>query len=272
MRFLLLRRLTPKIVAITAIACAHQPSAGEGPLPSSPNPPSSTPAAITLLLPGTPLDVWNKVVQSLTDSSYRAADVDFYHGILTFRSLLTGRLIRVQMSQAHADSVIVLVTGRRYVGDNNREGLILASDSAWPEILATDSAATVITLAAARILTAFSAMPPSPTTTSSAPSQEFALIQTVPDSLLRDLPNGRKGFCKANTVRRDEMLTVDNVNLLDWCSLPPYQAARLAYNTYVLADPSTVPPRRGRRRVLHLGCTQQLRHCGLVQRLDSVPF
>lgn len=232
--------LISAIGAFTALACARHVSQERGQALPSAGLRAGPAAVVTLTVPGTPQADWNTIVQALTDSSYRFADGDYYAGVLSFRSLKEGRLVRVQMLPISGDSVSVVVTGLHYIGDARRPGVILASDSAWPDIYSTDAAAAAVDLAGARIRAAFTPSQRLQPTAPPTPGRQFALLEASPDSLLRDLGNGRKAFCRANTVRRDQMVVVDNVNLSDWCLLSSYDAARLKNNTYVLEDPLRV--------------------------------
>jgi hypothetical protein len=200
---------------------------------------SDSVAARSFVIPGTPQVDWNAVNRALTDSSYRYGGGDFARGIMNHRSLLTGRLIRVELTAAGPNAVSVRLTGRRYVGDLNRPGrVIVASETMWPLILASDTASRILDTAAARIRAAFESAPEQVTVAVAAQGRESPLLYRSPDSVLRDLPGGRKGFCKANTVLPGSFLTVDNVNLSDWCRYSPYET--MVYNTYVLEPPDNV--------------------------------
>ena len=66
-------------------------------------------------------------------------------------------------------------------------------------------------------------------------------LTAAPDSLLRDLGDGRRGFCKANSFLASDWTVVDNVQLDDWCPLPESRRETTKYNTYVLENPHDKP-------------------------------
>lgn len=230
--------LIPAIVTVGALACGHHGRPDSGPAPPVAGSWSDSVAARSFLIPGTVQANWNRVNRALTDSSYRYEDGDFGRGIMNHRSLLAGRLIRAEMTAAGRDSVRVRLTGRRYVGAVDRPGVILASDSAWPLIRSSDTVSTILDLVAARIRATFAHSPEPPRPAATAQGRAVPLLHASPDSTLRDLPGGSKGFCKANTVLRGSFLTVDNVNLNDWCAESPYEV--MVYNTYVLEPSDSV--------------------------------
>ncbi len=217
MQYSLVRPIIRMGVPLAVIACGGGPSPKGVPVPSSAEFHTDSVAVVSLSIPGTPQANWNTVNQALNDSSYRYADGDFRRGVMRFRSLGEGRLIQVRMSPVGPDSVDVRITGRTYAGRSRTR--IPAADSAWPETRSTDPASTNLQAAATRIRAAF--IPSSPVAVTNAPTVTRRVAPTLyqsPDSLLRDLTDGRKAFCKANTFMREVLLTVDNVNLNDWCN------------------------------------------------------
>jgi hypothetical protein len=199
-------------------------------------------ASVALTVPGQPPATWNTIVRALTDSAFHYADGNYSAGILTFQSLTRGLWLRVVMTSIGRESTSVVLTGRHYVGHADA-GTILANADAWPAIEVAHLEAATLDSAAADIRAAYgSAGPPSAGPgLGRSETREMPLLSMSADSVLRDLGGGRKGFCKANTVRRDHFVIVDNVNLPDWCQLSPFEASRFSHNTWVLEDPLTVP-------------------------------
>jgi len=198
-------------------------------------------ASLALTVPGQPPASWNTIVRALTDSTFHYADGNYSTGILTFQSLTRGLWIRVVMTSIGNESTSVVLTGRHYIGHADA-GTILAKADAWPAIDVAHPAAASLDSAAADIRAAYGSTGPPSAGTGLGRSQtrETPVLAMSADSVLRDLGGGRQGFCKANTVRRDRLVIVDNVNLPDWCKLAPYEASRFSHNTYVLEDPRTV--------------------------------
>jgi hypothetical protein len=164
-------------------------------------------------------------------------------GSLTFFSFTERKAINVRMAPVGTDSTRVEFTGERFV--KSTMGADDDSPYQWSTIMATDSDTTFIYAAPARLTNAIRARTAAPVVPPSGPVTTEVVVSLPPptttDTVLRDLPNGRKGYCLGNNMRSERLAIVDVVTLPDWCPMSPRNAKEFnGKNTYVLANPAEV--------------------------------
>jgi hypothetical protein len=223
---------------------------------------SQSPLELTVTVTGVPWEVWNRSMRVMSHAGYRGSSADMLAGRATGMSLARGIGVSMQFTQVAADSVRIVVTGRRYAAEPQTAGRVSMRAQDWPPILATDSVAkhltafvealrsaesTDLAIAARRwptppITWALPGLPPQPPQPDTGPRVGYSIRRPGQTDLpLRSLPDGRRAYCKANAVRDDDWLIVDNVTIPDWCPLDQVAMQRLTYNAYVLENPHDKP-------------------------------
>jgi len=181
------------------------------------------------------------LIHTFTDSVYRYGSGQPGH-MIEFFTLAEGRVLHIDMELVGIDSTRLRFTGYRYVGPWDRPGVIVNGPDAWTAIAKGDSAEALILAAPTRVVEALrtqrAEVVPAGRHVVTLLGPPGAL--PTPDSLLRDLPDGLKAFCRANYIRKDALMIIDVVTMKDWCTLSAHGAERLAGNTYLLRDPDKV--------------------------------
>ena len=204
-------------------------------------------AAVSFQVPGSPQDIWNFVNRAVQDTLFTFVTSRAFE-FMVARSVARGLTLRVDLVQQR-DSTLVAVSGTRYSGPRDRPGFALASAEYWPSIRAGDPATSELAVEGnrIRILTARARRAEAERAAASIARGGSGTVYPVlqapvgEDSLVRVLPDGTLGYCRANTVRvgrhLDTLLIVDVVNRPEWCQLP---TSDYAGNTYVLRNPRSV--------------------------------
>ena len=207
-------------------------------------------ASVSLFIAGTPRENWNYINEAVQDTLFRFLGSNSTEGWIRARSVARGLILNVAILPNGGDSTRVVISGQRYTGNSERPGVTLLGADSWPEIVTGEPAVARLEGEAIRIREGIDRSRLKRTARRSesvarGESQPMPFIaETVsPDSLVRVLADGKLGYCRANTVRRDHhldsLLIVDVQNRPEWCPLPPYLSLNDG-NTFILVDPRTI--------------------------------
>jgi hypothetical protein len=185
---------------------------------------------------------YDVLIKTFTESGYRK-EFGRSNGSLTFFSFAEAKALDVHMTPVGADSTRVEFTGMRFV--NSTKGSDGDTPYQWLPITNGDRDTSFIYAAPTRLTHAIRARAAKPIVRPSGPVTTEVIISIPPptsnDTLLRDLPNGRKGYCLGNNMRNDRLAIIDVVTLSDWCPMSPRNVQEFnGRNTYVLGDPAQV--------------------------------
>ena len=208
-------------------------------------------AGVRFVIPGTGMDVWNLVNGAVQDTIFRLVTANPSEGWMRNRSVARGLSLNVRLVPHGTDSTEVLLSGSRYTGKSDRPGYTLVAREYWPAILTGEPDVARLVAEANRIRAGIDRERRGEEERMSAAIAAGRDPQVVPmlaapvsdDSIVRVLSDGKLGYCRANSVRRDRhldsLLIVDVENRPEWCPLPSYYSG-LAGNTWILADPRSV--------------------------------
>jgi hypothetical protein len=208
-------------------------------------------AGVRFVISGTGLDVWNLVNNAVQDTIFRIVTANPSQGWMRDRSVARGLLLDVWLVPQGADSTEILISGARYTGRSERPGYTLIAREHWPMIRTGERDVERLLVEANRIAAGIArgrrteAQRVSAIIAAGGDPRVYPRMEAPvsDDSIVRVLSDGKLGYCRANSVRRDKhldsLLIIDVESRPEWCPLPSYYSG-LAGNTYILADPRTV--------------------------------